>query len=73
MFMVKKILADDGFQNTFVYQSRFNTLGFKKDKVADYVLVENQNVSLNLNFFYYMVLLLTLHQMFWMQNRNAIN
>ena len=73
MFMVKKTLADDSFQNTFVYQSRFNTLGFKKDKVADYVLVENQNVSLNLNFFYYMVLLLTLHQMFWMQNRNAIN
>ena len=38
MFMVKKTLVDDSFQNTFVYQSRFNTLGFKKDKVADYVI-----------------------------------
>ena len=30
MFMVKKALA--------VCQSRFNTLGFKKGKVADYVI-----------------------------------
>ena len=42
----------DGFQNLFLYQVTFNALELK----AGMLLVENQKIYLNLDFFHYMVL-----------------
>ena len=45
-----------GFQNIFVYQPIFNILNLKKAKALIMLLVRNQEVCLNLNFFCYMML-----------------
>ena len=45
-----------GFQNIFVYQPIFNILKLKKAKALIMLLVRNQEVCLNLNFFRYMML-----------------
>ena len=45
-----------GFQNIFVYQPIFNILKLKKAKALIMLLVRNQEVCVNLNFFRYMML-----------------
>ena len=32
------LFGDDSFQNIFVYQTTFNMLELKKDKITDYVI-----------------------------------
>ena len=46
---------DDGFQNMFVYQPTFDMLEVKKTRTLSMLLVGNQNICLNLNFFHYMM------------------
>ena len=45
-----------GFQNIFVYQPLFNISKLKKAKALIMLLVRNQEVCLNPNFFCYMML-----------------
>ena len=55
-FLGRNSFGDDGFQNTFVYQPKFNTFELKKTRALIMLSVGNQKIYLNLNFFHYMVL-----------------
>ena len=47
-------MCDDGFQNMFVYQATFSTLGLKKEEGYESMLfLGKQKFYLNLNFFYH--------------------
>ena len=55
-FLGRNSFGDNSFQNTFVYQPKFNTLELKKTRALIMLSVGNQKIYLNLNFFHYMVL-----------------